>query len=70
MTYDFDIAYDCPVQELFVLLDSFDLKIESWESIGPGGGNPNITISGTPENASTESQRYRAKTDSKTISES
>ena len=50
MTYDFDIAYDCPVQELFVLLDSFDLKIESWESIGPGGGNPNIEISGTPEN--------------------
>ncbi len=50
MTYDFDIAYDCPIQELFVLLDSFDLKIETWESIGPGGGNPNITVSGTSEN--------------------
>lgn len=50
MTYTFDIAYDCPIQEFLVMLDSFDLKLDSWVTIGPGGGNPEVTISGTEEN--------------------
>ena len=50
MTYTFDIAYDCPIQEFLVMLDSFDLQLDSWVTIGPGGGNPEVTISGTEEN--------------------
>ena len=50
MTYTFDIAWDCPIQDFLSILDQFDLKLESWITFGPGGGNPEITVSGTPEN--------------------
>jgi hypothetical protein len=49
MTYTFDIAYDCPISDFLELLDQFELKLESWITIGPGGGNPEITVSGSPE---------------------
>jgi hypothetical protein len=50
MTHSFDIDGDCPIQDFLSLLDRFDLKLESWITFGPGGGNPEITVSGTPEN--------------------
>jgi hypothetical protein len=50
MTYTFDIAWDCPIQEFLEILEKYDLKLESWIAFGPGGGNPEITVSGTPEN--------------------
>ena len=49
MTYTFDIAYDCPISDFLGLLDLYELKLESWITIGPGGGNPEITVSGSPE---------------------
>jgi hypothetical protein len=49
MTYTFDIAYDCPISDFLELLDEYKLKLESWITIGPGGGNPEITVSGSPE---------------------
>lgn len=49
MTYTFDIAWDCPVQDFLSFLERYDLKLESWTTCGPGGGNPEITVSGTPE---------------------
>jgi hypothetical protein len=49
MTYTFDIAYDCPISDFLELLDQFELKLESWITIGPGGGNPEITVSGSLE---------------------
>jgi hypothetical protein len=49
MTYTFDIAYDCPISDFLELLDQYELKLESWITIGPGGGNPEITVSGSPE---------------------
>lgn len=50
MTYTFDIAYDCPVYDFLKLLDDYSLKLESYIAFGPGGGNPEITVSGTQEN--------------------
>lgn len=49
MTYTFDCAWDCPIQDFLKLLDDYNLKLESYIPIGPGGGNPEITVSGTPE---------------------
>jgi hypothetical protein len=49
MTYTFDIAWDCPIQDFLSTLDRFDLKLESWITFGPGGGNPEITVSGSEE---------------------
>jgi len=46
MTYSFDISYDCPLDEFLKLLDTYNLKLESWITEGPGGGNPEITVSG------------------------
>lgn len=47
MTYSFDIAFDCPVQDFLLILQQHNLTIQSFEPIGPGGGNPNITVTGT-----------------------
>ena len=47
MTYNFDIAWDCPVQDFLLLIFQHNLTIQSFEPIGPGGGNPNITVTGT-----------------------
>jgi hypothetical protein len=49
MTYTFDIAYDCPIQEFLEFLTEYDIKLESFIAVGPGGGNPEITVSGSPE---------------------
>lgn len=50
MTYTFDIAYDCPIYDFLKLLDDYNLKLESYITDGPGGGNPEITVTGTQEN--------------------
>jgi hypothetical protein len=42
MTYTFDIAYDCPIFE-------HNLKLDFYIADGSGGGNPIITVSGSPE---------------------
>lgn len=47
MTYTFDIAYDCPVSDFLELLQTYNLKLESFIPIGPAGGNPEITVSGS-----------------------
>lgn len=49
MTYTFDIAYDCPIFDFLKLLEDYNLKLESYIAEGPGGGNPEITVSGSPE---------------------
>ena len=49
MTHTFDIAYDCSIQEFLSFLSDNNLKLESYIPIGPGGGNPNITVSGSPK---------------------
>jgi hypothetical protein len=49
MTYTFDIAYDCPIFDFLKLLEDYNLKLESFIASGPGGGNPEITVSGSPE---------------------
>lgn len=48
--YTFDIAYDCPISDFLEILDKYQLKIKSWTTIGPAGGNPKITIYGSIEN--------------------
>jgi len=50
MTYTFDIAYDCSLIDFLELLETYNLKLESFIVNGPGGGHPEITVSGTPEN--------------------
>lgn len=52
MNYTFDIAYDCPISDFLKVLDQYQLKLESWITNGPGGGNPEITVSGSPDNIS------------------
>ena len=52
MNYTFDIAYDCPIFDFLKVLDQYQLKLESWITHGPGGGNPEITVSGSPDNIS------------------
>ena len=49
MTYTFDISYDCPIQDFLQFLTDHNLKLESYIPIGPAGGNPEITVSGSPE---------------------
>lgn len=49
MTYTFDIAYDCPISDFLEFLTEYNLKLESFIAVGPGGGNPEITVSGSPE---------------------
>jgi hypothetical protein len=58
MTYNFDIAYDCPVQDFLSILEQHNLSIESFIPIGPGGGNPNITVTGTQTNIEKFKQFY------------
>ena len=46
-THTFDISYDCPTQTFLQFLQDFNLKLESFNPTGPGGGNPEITVSGS-----------------------
>lgn len=47
MTYSFDVAFDCPLQDFLLILSEHNLQIVSFTPMGPGGGNPNITVTGT-----------------------
>jgi hypothetical protein len=47
MTYTFDCAYDCPLGEFLKVLNEFELKLVSFIPEGPGGGNPEITVTGS-----------------------
>lgn len=49
MTYTFDISYETHTQVFLQFLSDYNLKLESYIPIGPGGGNPEITVSGSPE---------------------
>ena len=49
MTYTFDIAYDCSILDFLELLGDHNLKLESFIANGPAAGNPEITVSGSPE---------------------
>lgn len=49
VTYTFDIAYDCPIFDFLKLLDEHNLKLDFYIADGSGGGNPIITVSGSPE---------------------
>ena len=49
MTYTFDISYETPTQVFLQFLSDYNLKLESYIPFGPGGGNPEITVSGSPE---------------------
>jgi hypothetical protein len=44
-TINIDIAHDCPVSVLFSALDKYSGQIIDFIPIGPGGGNPNLTLS-------------------------
>jgi len=46
-TIQIDIAHDCPLGDYLEALEKCDLKIESFIAVGPGGGNPCMTLSGT-----------------------
>ncbi len=48
----FDIAWDCPLGDFLKTLEDFNLTLKSFIAEGPGGGNPCITVSGTPTNLS------------------
>lgn len=48
--YTFDCAWDCPIQDFLNDLQQYNLTLESYIPYGPGGGNPEITVSGTLEN--------------------
>jgi len=48
-THTFDIAWDCEIQTFLQFLLDHDLKLESFIPYGPGGGNPEITVSGPPD---------------------
>jgi hypothetical protein len=50
MTYNFDIAWDCPVRDFLVIIFQYNLTIDQFIPVGPGGGNPNITVTGSKEN--------------------
>jgi hypothetical protein len=46
--HTFDIAWDCEIQTFLQFLLDHNLKLESFIPSGPGGGNPQITVSGPP----------------------
>jgi len=46
-THTFDVSYDCPLQIFLQFLHDNNLKLESFIPMGPGGGNPEITVSGS-----------------------
>ena len=46
--FSFCFDYNVKAQELFKLLDKYDLRIESWVTYSSQGGNPNVTVIGSP----------------------
>jgi len=45
-TFTFD--YNVKAQELFELLDKYDLRIDKWVTYSSQGGNPSVTVIGSP----------------------
>ena len=39
-TYDNDIAWDCPISEVALMLEAFNATMSIMQAEGPGGGNP------------------------------
>lgn len=50
MSYEFDIAWDFDFNQMIFYINIFNLNIEKYTKIGPGGGNQNFTVSGNPDN--------------------
>ena len=48
INYNFDLPSDISITDFLTILNDFHLTLISSIPIGPGGGNPNITISATP----------------------
>jgi hypothetical protein len=44
VTIEVDIAGDCPVQDAFAAISEYDGDLLSFIAVGPGGGNPCLTI--------------------------
>ena len=44
VTIETDIAADCPVQDAFVAISKYNGDLLNFIAIGPGGGNPCMTI--------------------------
>ena len=45
--HTFDCSHECSISDFLTILNDFDLKLESSIPMGPAGGNPEITVSGT-----------------------
>tara|TARA_B110000483_G_scaffold198835_1_gene238228 strand:+ start:267 stop:488 length:222 start_codon:yes stop_codon:yes gene_type:complete len=45
--HTFDMTHEISITDFLTILNDFDLKLESSTPIGPAGGNPNITVSGS-----------------------
>ena len=46
MNFTFDIAWDCPIGDFLKAIKDHGLTLVSFIPIGPGGGNPEITLTG------------------------
>ena len=46
LSFCFD--YNVKAQELFKLLDKYDLRIDKWVTYSSQGGNPIVTVIGSP----------------------
>lgn len=46
---EFDFAWDCPLQIALDFMNKHQLTLSSYDSHGPGGGNPCLILSGTRE---------------------
>lgn len=51
--YEFDVAWDCPVQEFFDHLEKYEGQVAQFEAHGPGGGNPCV-LAEFPDRAKAE----------------
>jgi hypothetical protein len=48
--YTFDCAWDCPLGDFLELIEKHKLTLKSFIANGPGGGNPEITVTGDLNN--------------------
>lgn len=46
--FSFTFDYNVKAQELFELLDKYDLRIDKWVTYSSQGGNPIVTVIGLP----------------------
>ena len=54
--YTFDCAWDCQLGDFLELIEKHQLTLKSFIANGPGGGNPEITVSGDLNNINLFSQ--------------